>query len=223
MKSYTKNLFSPWGEIVKGYDVPVLNEREVRAAAGILFLFAVTAFFNALFLANFIVLKTFIVVFFVDFCIRVLLHPRYSPTLLLGRIIVSNQTVEYAGAPQKRFAWTLGLLLSGFMLVRVVIQGQMGTINLIICLTCLTLLFLETSFGICVGCLFYNKLTGNKAKLCPGGVCEIKKKEPIQQCTILQYGIIILFLALTAGIFFGFNSGKLPNASIQCGNTTEKR
>ena len=28
-----------FGETVKGYDIPVLNEREVRAAAGILFIF----------------------------------------------------------------------------------------------------------------------------------------------------------------------------------------
>ncbi len=214
--------FTPWGEVVKGYDIPVVNEREVRAAAGLLFLFAVTGFCNSLFLANFVVLKTFIIVFFIDFCIRVFLHPHYSPTLLLGRIIVSHQTPEYSGAPQKRFAWTLGLLLSGYMLINVVIEGRIGTINLIICLTCLTILFLETSFGICVGCFLYNKLTGNKAKLCPGGVCEIRKKEAIQQCSPFQYGIVIAFLLLASGIFLAFNSGKLPNASIQCGNATMK-
>ncbi len=30
-----------FGEIVEGYNIPVLNEREVRASAGILFLFKI--------------------------------------------------------------------------------------------------------------------------------------------------------------------------------------
>ncbi|MBL7729555.1 MAG: hypothetical protein JNM88_00135, partial [Chitinophagaceae bacterium] len=33
-----KNVILQFGEYVEGYDFPVLNEREIRAAAGILFL-----------------------------------------------------------------------------------------------------------------------------------------------------------------------------------------
>lgn len=36
-----------FGEKVTGYDVPVLNERELRAAAGLLFVAAFYAFMNA--------------------------------------------------------------------------------------------------------------------------------------------------------------------------------
>jgi hypothetical protein len=35
-----------FGEKVAGYDIPVFNEREVRAAAGIVFFFAFIAFMN---------------------------------------------------------------------------------------------------------------------------------------------------------------------------------
>ena len=36
-----------FGEAVEGYAVPVLNEREVRASAGILFFFALVSFLNS--------------------------------------------------------------------------------------------------------------------------------------------------------------------------------
>jgi hypothetical protein len=34
-----------FGENVEGYNIPVLNEREIRAAAGIFFVFMLVAFF----------------------------------------------------------------------------------------------------------------------------------------------------------------------------------
>ena len=38
-----------FGEKVEGYDIPVLNEREIRAAAGILFLATFTSLMFILF------------------------------------------------------------------------------------------------------------------------------------------------------------------------------
>jgi hypothetical protein len=48
-----------FGETVEGYDVPVMNEREVRAAAGILLVFAMMTFANAWFMGNFRPTKIF--------------------------------------------------------------------------------------------------------------------------------------------------------------------
>lgn len=42
-----KQSFFSFGEQVHGYDIRVFNEREVRAAAGILFVGAMVAFMNA--------------------------------------------------------------------------------------------------------------------------------------------------------------------------------
>jgi hypothetical protein len=42
--------------------------------------------------------------FLTDFIIRVFVNPKFSPTLIIGRLIVSNQVPEYVGAPQKKFA-----------------------------------------------------------------------------------------------------------------------
>ncbi len=42
-----------FGEMVEGYSIPVVNEREARAAAGILFLLGITSFFNAYLMHDF--------------------------------------------------------------------------------------------------------------------------------------------------------------------------
>lgn len=183
-----------FGEIVPGYSVPVLNEREVRAGAGILFVSAFAAFMNALLVGNLFYLKIFIIAFWVDFFIRLVVNPKYSPVLIMGRFIVRHQSVEYSGAPQKRFAWTLGLIMASLMFFLVIIVGAVGPLNLFMCLLCLTLLFFETSFGICLGCKLYNMFHAEKAQLCPGGACEIKRIEPIQQVSLLQVILVVLFI-----------------------------
>ena len=103
-----KNIFY-FGEKIKEFDVRVLNEREVRASAGILFCFAMIAFMNAWLIGNFNILKIFIITFLIDFFIRIFINPKYSPSIILGRIMVRNQKPEYVGAPQKRCAWGIGL------------------------------------------------------------------------------------------------------------------
>lgn len=189
-----------FGEKHKEFKVRVLNEREVRAAAGILFVFAMFAFLFAALKLNFYPLKIFILVFFIDFVIRVFINPKYSPTLILGRIFVKNQIPEYVGAPQKRFAWSIGLFLSILMVYLIIIQNYIGLINAIICLICLIFLFAESALGICMGCRIYNLSHKNKAKMCPGGVCEFNPKQEIQKISIIQIIILVLFIAL---VFFG--------------------
>ena len=46
-----------FGENVDGYNIPVLNEREIRAAAGILFVLMFIAILNVLYSAHFLLLK----------------------------------------------------------------------------------------------------------------------------------------------------------------------
>ena len=190
-----KKIFQ-FGEKIKGFEVKVLNEREARAAAGILFLFAMISFFIAFLSGNFTPIKIFITIFMIDFSIRVLINPKYSPSMILGKIATINQKVEYTGAPQKRFAWAIGLLLAIFMFYWLVLTNHSGILNLLICLFCLTLLFFETAFGICIGCWMYNKFTKRQAKHCPGGVCEIKRKEKIQKISINQIIILMLLIIL---------------------------
>ncbi len=52
--------FFQYGERVEGYDVLVLNEREARAGAGILFVIGLLSLVNAVALGHLIVTKVFI-------------------------------------------------------------------------------------------------------------------------------------------------------------------
>lgn len=196
-----------FGEQVKEFKVRVLNEREVRAAAGIVFLFAIIAFMNAWLTGNFDITRIFVIAFLVDFFIRIFINPKYAPSLILGRFFVRNQKPEYVGAPQKRFAWGIGFILATIMLLLIITGSAMGPVTLLICFTCLTFLFFETSFGICVGCGMYNLFNKEKAQLCPGGVCENVQKEEIQKIGPSQIIILFLFAALVISLsLFGMST-----------------
>jgi Domain of unknown function (DUF4395) len=166
-------LMSGWGESVEGFPVRVLNERAVRAAAGLLLLGAMVSFMNAMLLGNFQPTRWFVLMFVLDMAIRVFINPLYAPSMIVGSWVVRHQTPDWSGAPQKRFAWALGLVLGLCMAWLMVFHRVMGPINMLVCATCLTLMFFETAFGICLGCKMYNLLSRNKAQLCPGGVCEV--------------------------------------------------
>jgi len=188
------NKYIYFGEKVKRYPIRVLNEREVRASAGLLFLFAIISFLNAWHTGNFDYTRIFVTVFLIDFIIRVFINPKYSPSLILGKLIVRNQKPEYIGAPQKRFAWGIGLGLAITMFYLIVLNDVIGPINLFICLSCLILLFFETAFGICIGCFIYNLFNKQKAQLCPGNSCKTKKQEEIQKVGLPQLIILVLFI-----------------------------
>jgi len=177
--------FFAYGMNVPGYDIRVLNEREARAAAGILFALGLISLLNSLMFGVTFLSKSFVGFFTIDFVIRVV-KPEYAPSLLLGRFFVQTQTPEYVGAPQKRFAWAIGLILALPMFYFVTIHFTPGIDKVIICILCLILLFFEAAFSICVGCKLYALLTRKKAQHCPGGVCEIRRKDPVQKFTPAQ-------------------------------------
>jgi hypothetical protein len=188
-----------FGERVEGYAIPVVNEREVRAGAGILFFVTLVVFLGAWHVDLLLPAQMMIIAFFGDFLIRVF-NPRYSPSLILGRIAVANQKPEYTAAAPKRFAWTIGLGLATFMLVTLIFMQNMSALNFTICGICIVLLFMESSFGICLGCLIYNKVLGRELELCPGGVCEVRQKEPVQFVHAGQIGLLAAFAVALYGL-----------------------
>jgi len=184
-----------FGEDVPGYPIRVLNEREIRAAAGILFLATFLSLMLILFKNNFVPVKYVITLFFVDFLIRVFINPRFAPMLIIGRLIVSGQTPEYVGARQKRFAWAVGLFLSATMFVFLVWVNAYSPITGITCLVCLIFLFFESAFGICLACKFYSLIFKQKAQYCPGEVCDRKTRQDIQRTTGTQWLVLLVFIA----------------------------
>ncbi len=194
-----------FGEVVEGYTVKVLNEREARAGAGILFLFAFISFINCMITKSLVITQIFITVFLIEFIIRVLINPKYAPSLLIGRFMVNNQVPEYVGANQKRFAWGIGLGLAIFLFSLTILFpsttpiGEKSLHNGLIglsCITCLVLLYFESIFGICLGCKIYNKLNKNEAKYCPGGVCEKQERHECQKFTLTQVTVLGLFFVV---------------------------
>lgn len=199
------NKIIKFGEDVEGYDIPVLNEREIRASAGILFLATFTSFMLIIFKNNFLPIKYVITFFFTDFLIRVFINPKFSPTLILGRLIVRNQNPEYVGARQKKFAWVIGVILSGTMFVFFIIVNAFSPITGIICLICLLFLFFESAFGICLGCKVYQWFYKEKARYCPGEVCNPNSKQEIQKTSKIQLLIVFFFIVYIFFIVFIFH------------------
>ena len=183
-----------FGEIVEGYDIPVLNEREIRAGAGILFVLMFIAILTAILKQDFTLLKYAVTIFLADILIRVLINPRFAPSLILGRWIVRKQTPEYVGAQQKKFAWIIGIVLASVMFALQVVVNSFSPITGLICLICLIFLFFETSFGICIGCKVYSLIYREKAQHCPGETCDVESRQEIQKTSPAQAIIVLAFI-----------------------------
>lgn len=161
-----------FGEKVEGIDIPVFNERAVRASAGLLFLLGFSAVSYAFFTGDFQPVRGFGAFFLIDMGIRIGFNHRFAPTMALGALIVRRQRPEWVGAAQKKLAWSLGF---GMAFVACMGMGFLGIQNeymSLFCSFCLALMFLETAFGICVGCELHRVFSKTPPQLCPGDVCE---------------------------------------------------
>lgn len=185
-----------FGEEVSGYNIPVLNEREIRASAGILFVFMFVSLMMIIFKGNFVMIKYVIIVFLTDMIVRVFISPKYSPTLIIGRLIVGRQNPEYVGAAQKRFAWMIGIVLATMMFFLMVVLNSYSVVSGLTCFVCLIFLFFESAFGICIGCVFYKLFYKEKAQYCPGEICDVKAKQDIQKVSLNQVVIVLAFIAM---------------------------
>src|SRR4051812_23187434 len=157
----------------------VFNEVEVRAAAGITMALGTYAFVYANFAKEFLPIKVVTTFFLVDFLIRVTLGIHRSPVGLASRWITRGRPPEWVSAKPKRFAWTLGLVMSAGMTVITNVNIH-GWLPRSVCLMCLTLMWLESVLGLCLGCQVHALLVrrGWAAKdeayeVCAGGVCEV--------------------------------------------------
>lgn len=159
------------GEWVDGIDIPVVNERAVRASAGLLFLGGIIAVMIAALTGDFQPLRMFGATFMIDMSLRLFLGTRFTPSLILGTLLVWRQRPEWVGAAQKTFAWSLGL---GLAAVSCGVMGVLNTYNaftLALCSLCLALLFIESTLGICLGCELQRIFAKKKPELCAGDTC----------------------------------------------------
>ena len=173
-----------FGEYIEGRKFKVLDERRMRASAGIMFLLGLIASINGFMLQRFAVIPYFAGFLVLNFVIGLFINPKYSPTVLIAWLFVSKQSPLPIGAVQKKFAWSLGLALSTTIFVLSILllkdTTYFGTVCML-CIICLILLYLETAFGICVGCKLY--FLAVRLKLlkkpiekpnCMGDACEVE-------------------------------------------------
>lgn len=195
--------FFEFGQKIEKYDFKVINERDARASAGIMFLLGTISLFIFILTDNIFWANLFTISFIVEFIVRVFINPRFAPYMALASIIVSNQEPDWVEARPKKFAWFLGVILAAIMSYYIIFD-ILTPARLIVCLICLALLYLESVFGICLGCMLYKRLNIKLYK-CPGGVCEIGKKKRSLKASYIVVGLSLL---LFTGVFYGLKEFK---------------
>lgn len=165
----------------RGY--ATLDERVVRGSSGLLLVLGFIAFENGFVVKNYPVLPWISGFLALNFLIAVAVNPRFSPTMAISRFMVRRQSPLPIGAVQKRFAWSVGLAMSvAIFVMSLLLQSDETWFDAVCqwCLVCLLFLFLETAFGICVGCKIYAlgiRLGLIKAPVvrpnCMGDACEV--------------------------------------------------
>lgn len=192
-----------YGRIIPGLEIHgvpapygVVNERAVRAGAGLMFAIgfftAITVFYERDFLFAFIV----VFLFWVDFLLKTIIGPQASYFGMIGKWLTKNQRPEYVGAIQKRFAWSIGVGISSIVLLILGYQvfftatcipvafglSTLCLISMGLCGICLIFMWLESVVGFCVGCAIYQWFVDKGvmkqeefSPVCPGGVCDAEE------------------------------------------------
>jgi hypothetical protein len=158
---------------------PVFDENQVRAAAGLTLVIGAVAFSYAYFAKNYVPLQIVTVVFFSEFLARLTIGLRYSPIGVVAGALTRSHAADWVSAKPKRFAWTLGLGMS-FAMVLITNSGIRGTLPRTICLICLTLMWMESVLGVCLGCKIHGLLVRRgwvskdpAFEICAHGACEL--------------------------------------------------
>jgi hypothetical protein len=155
----------------------VFNEVEVRIAAGITMAMGAIVFALANWEKVFAPIQVVTTFFFIEFLIRVTAGFHRSPVGIVSSRLTRGQPPQWVSAKPKRFAWTLGLVMSFSMMVITNAEIR-GALPRTICLICLALMWLESVLGMCLGCEVHGRLvrlgwtTKDEAyEICAGGVC----------------------------------------------------
>lgn len=93
-----------------------VDEREVRIATGIMLVLGLFSLFFVVFKGEFQIPLILVSVMVVDFLVRILISPKLSLFGSLVRLFLQKEWAVWVGAIQKRFAWTIGLVLASFTL-----------------------------------------------------------------------------------------------------------
>lgn len=170
------------GLVVNGKAVTagVVDERKVRAAAGLTLVLGAVAFVYAYFAQFYRPIEIVTIIFFVDFVLRVGFGLKYSLTGQAAVLLTWGRPPQWVSAKPKRFAWSIGIVMSLAMVV-ITNSGIRGTLPLTICMICMVFMWLEAVLGLCLGCEIYAFLQRRgwiardaEIEVCADGVCAIE-------------------------------------------------
>jgi hypothetical protein len=159
----------------------LVDEQQVRVAAGITMALGAVAFVYANFDRLFWPIRTVSILLAVDFAVRVVADLDRSPIGLIARAWTRRRPPKWVSLAPKRFAWTLGLGMATTMAV-VTNCGIHGPLPRTVCLTCLTLMWLESVLGLCLGCQLHRLAISRgwrrprPGEICADGVCEVERR-----------------------------------------------
>ena len=175
-----------FGEYIDNSSFKVLDERVMKGSGALLFLIGIIAFINGFIVKNYIVLPYLSGFMVLNFAIGVFINPKFSPTIIVAKLLTRKQKPLWVGAVQKKFAWSLGLgLSSAIFILSLLLLNDVSYFETVcqLCILCLTLIFLEMGFGICIGCKMY--FGAIRLKLiprpkvnpnCSGDSCEVPEE-----------------------------------------------
>jgi hypothetical protein len=167
----------------------VVNERQVRVAAGITLALGAVAFVYANFDKLFWPIRTVSTFFAVDFFFRVTAGLERSPAGIVAGWLARRDPPQWVSAKPKRFAWSLGFAMA--LAMAVITNSHIhGPLPRTICLICLALMWLEAVLGLCLGCELYGYMVrrGWRKKdvgfeICAGGACDLDAARRYQRET----------------------------------------
>ena len=89
-----------------------VNENEIRIATGIMLVFGLFSLFLVLFKGEFTIPLVLVSIMVFDFFVRVVFSPKWSIFGSIVRLFLKKDSEIWVGAVQKRFAWSIGFVLS---------------------------------------------------------------------------------------------------------------
>ena len=177
-----------------------VDEVEIRFSAWLALVFAIISFYLVMFKWNFDLAFFTVWTIWLDFVLKVFIWPDFSIFWRIVRPFLKAKEKIWVWSVQKRFAWSIGFFLAIFVIfcmlllswyiestnpsvlaIREQINANLASNALIVipmnpailaCVLCMFFMFLESVFGICVGCKMYKNLVKK----------GIMKKIPNQNC-----------------------------------------
>ncbi len=181
---YWKSL--PWIS-AKNDKYGFVDEQEVRTGTGITLVLWLISLALVLLKAEYDIPLIIVWAIWLDFALKIFISPNLSIFGGIVRLFRRGKSPIYVGAVQKRFAWSIGLFISTFVVFCLLILGKYITMKdnpvvewiwkmtaeniannslivvpmnpaIIACLVCIIFMWFESVVWYCVGCSIYGWL-----------------------------------------------------------------